>query len=519
MNPNEAIQQLAETTGRDEQELEDDFERLKAEEDEKGVSNPAKRALRRLSLEVKGTGGGSADSEEMVGIVYGASDPINTSQSAIRRAKQFINKSGVQQAIDLGLVKKVPGGADTGNAATLSITPADGDPFEVAVLDDNDSSPTSGEVLPSEDYIRYVYGAVFRSPGDEPKWFSAVMDGDDPADVPEVPPTNEPVKFAATWIGESDRNNTIRLRFPDEDAFETVEEGPDPVALLDDGGQLGHTPLSEADADRYDRNDVFATYGSVTYMELAPDPGQSRRLSLVDPFDFQSDLERTVWLPDHVEINFAEDSDVFVIGQASESNNDYPDSVEAVGVLPHPDYVVDRSNIEEMAEQDTAAAADAETDTAADTAPEGGDGVSGGQTDGGGDAEAPDDPDFETGATIEDSEQAEAAEEGAHVPSIVESAGYSDLQTVAAQVDEVPGSGISEDEMRQRLVEARSGAWVAGKLADVVTDADFESEDGDDEPDGDDADPEPADPAAATTDGGETEGPFEEEEADKEWDW
>ena len=511
MNPNEAIQQLAETTGRDEQELEDDFERLKAEEDEKGVSNPAKRAIRRLSLEVKGAGGGPAETEEMIGVVYGASGPINTSQSAIRRAKQFINKSGAKKAAELGLVKRVPDDADTGAAATLSITPQDGEPYEVAVLDDNDSSPTSGEVLPAEDYIRYVYGAVFRSPGEEPRWFSAVLDGDGPADEPTVPPTHTPVKFSASWVGESDRNNTIRLRFPDEDAFEVVDDGPDPVSLIDEGGQLERTPLADADADHFDRNDVFATYGTVTYMELAPDKGQSRRLSLMDPFDFESDLERTVWLPDHAEVNFAEDSDVFVIGQASESNNDYPDSIEAVGVLPHPDYVIDRSGVEPMAEQ-------------GGDQPAGGDGSGGGDASGGGsdsdtDA-APDDPDFETGSTIEDSEQAEAADEGAHIPSIVESADYSDLQTVAAQVDEVPGSGIGEDEMRQQLVEARSGAWVAGKLADVVTDAEFDGDaDGDDaaEPESDDA-PEPADPAA--TDGGaETEGPFEEEEADTEWQW
>lgn len=521
------IEQLAQTHNEDAEELKAKHAELVDEEADKGVDDPGRRALRRLSLEVKGAGSSSAgDSEEMMGVVYGASEPINTTDSSVRRAKEFINNSGVERAVDMGLVKVVPDGTDTDGIATLKINPDDRDPFHVAVLDDNDSSPTAGEVLPAEDYIRYVYGVVFRSPDSEPQWFTTLFDGDGAADVPETPPLHEPVKFEASWVGESDRNNTIRLRFPDETAFETVDGGPDPVELLEDGDDgVGHTALAEADADDFGRNDIVATYGSVTYMELAPPEGQNRRLSLVDPFDFGSDLERTVWLPDHVDVNFAEESDVYVIGQVSMSSNDYPDSVEAVGVLPHPDYVVDRQGIDPMAddgdggpdtEQEATVEGVEQDDGGPEPVEEAGEPYAGAEPD----AEtAEHEADFETGSTIEDSEQAAAADDGEHIPDAVAEADYTELQSAAAEVEEVPGSGIGEDEMREQLLEARGPGWLAEQLAgdDALTGDDAESGgDGDG-----DAAEQGAGPAAATDggNGAETEGPFEEDEGDKEWNW
>lgn len=440
----EAIKQISAAHNADEDELTEEFTELLDEEQEKGVSDPVKRALRRLSLSRKG--GQTQDAETLRGFVLGASDAINTTASKINNAKKYVAQNGPAKAAKQGLIKKVPGGDLPDELASITVTPDGGEAEVYAVLDPNDNSPTSGEILPEEDYIRYVHGAVWRAPDDGPHWFSGVLDADEDGVKPEVPTVNEPVRFDAVWVGDSDQNNTIRLRFRDDDPFDPIEEfgGPSVIELLEDEGALGHVSLAEAHTEDYGRNDIFATHGSVTYMELNPDEGQSRRLSIVDPFAYGDDLERTVWLPDHVDVNFAEESDVYVVGQPSPGNEGYPDSIEALGVVPHPDYVVDRSGVESMGGDE-----DPET---TDEGPE--------QPDSGVVPEE-DRPDEEAEAAV----QPDEPEEKVAYTEEIEEAGYTELQNVAADVDEVPGSGISEEEMRLQLTEELGTEELTGILA------------------------------------------------------
>jgi hypothetical protein len=487
----EAIKQLSSRHNKGEPELREQYTDLVDEEREKGVSNPKERALRRLSLEYKGS---SMAEEEMVrGYVFGVSDPINTTNSAINRAKNYIEKRGPQAAVKQGLVKRVPSGDLPSELASISVT-QDGETEVYAVLDPNDNSPTSGEVLPAEDYIRYAYGVVWRAPDDGPHLFSGVINGEDPSDVPKIPPKGEPVKFEAVWVGESDQNNTIRLRFRGSDPFEVDDQfdGPGLMDLFEDDDLLGFTPLDEADSDNFDRNDVVVTHGAVDYMELSPDGDQSRRLSVLDPFAFDSDLTRTVWMPEHTTVDFAEDSDVYVIGQVSPSNNEYPDSIDAVGVIPDPQYKIDRPDTESMGDdgdEQEEEVAGVDTEVVADDEPD-----------------EDHDAEFETGATIEDSEQAEKAEDGEHLPDAVKEALYPELQAVAADVDEVPGSGIGADEMRHQLADALGPGVLAERLADDETgqgqDADGDTETDDDEDVVDD-----------------DTGDFEPTDEDEEWSW
>lgn len=511
----EAIKQLASSQGADRDQLTEQYKELVEEEKDKGVSNPEKRALRRLSLAQKG--GQMSSTETLQGYVLGASDPINTSRSAINRAKSYIEKQGVDAAVKHGLIKKVPSGDLPAELASVTVK-RDGEKELYAVIDSNDNSPTSGEVLPAEDWIRYVYGAVWRTPDDGPHLFSGVLNAEDHGQQPRVPPTQTPVKWDAVWVGDSDQNNTVRLRFRDTEPFEELDGfgGPDITELLEDNEFVGHVSLEEANADNYARNDVVVTYGSVTYMELAPDEGQSRRLSVVDPFAFGSDLSRTVWLSDHVDVNFAEESDIYVVGQVSKSQNEYPDSIEALGVYVHPDYRVERQNVESMSDDEPSESEEREPEP--DPEPPAETGVHAEADDDGDDTEAESehDADFETGATIDESEQAEKAEEGEHLPDAVKEAGYDDLRAVAADVDEVPGSGIGTEEMRDQLVDALGAATLAERLAD---DGGDEAEAGAEAVPDDDAE------ETASADGGESvvsdedKGDFEPSEADDSWNW
>jgi len=530
----EAINSIAQNHDEDRGDVRSRYEELLEDEESKGVSNPGRRALRRLGLDYKGAGSSSSsDAEQLKGYVLGATDPINTSASAVRRARSFVEKYGPEQAIERGMIKSAPSGGLPDGLASLTVrTDGDSGEAEYAIIDTNSNSPTSGEILPEEDYIRYVYGAVWRGADDGPHLFSGVLSNNDGTEPPR-PPVGDAVSFSASWVGESDRNNTIRLNFSGDAPFETVDGfgGPSLVDMLEDGGMIGHDALDEADSTMYDRNDVVVTYGSVTYMELAPEGDQSRRLSLVDPFAFDDDLERTVWLADHVEVGFAEESDVFVIGQVSESNNEYPDSIEAVGVVPHPDYTVEPQPVESMGGDDSEPEPEPEPEAA-----DGGDGhppqaEQGGTTPaeagaelqdpsevGGGDG-ADHDAEFETGATIEDSEQAEKADDGEHLPPVVEGADYSALQEVAAGVESVPGSGISADEMRDRLVSEMGAETLALALGEDGGASEAGGGSGGEAgpAGGDDETVDEAPEESVVSDGGD--GPFEPEDEDDEWSW
>lgn len=545
----EAIKQLSNQHNADPDDLEQEFVEYLEEEKEKGVSNPAKRALRRLSLAQKG--GQMQSAEQLRGFVLGASDPINTSRSAINRAKEYIKNSGVERAVQQGLVKKVPSGDLPPQLASVTVT-QEGEEEVYAVLDSNSNSPTSGEVLPAEDYIRYVYGAVWRSADDGPHWFSGVLNAEDNGDKPRVPPKNEPVTFSAVWVGDSDQNNTVRLRFRDTEPFETADEwgGPSVTELLEDDDLLGHDALEDTTADRYDRNDVLATYGSVTYMELAPDGDQSRRLSIVDPFAFGSDLSRTVWLPDHVDVNFAEESDIYVIAQVSPSSNDeYPDSLEALGVFVHPDYRVDRSGVESMGddsgnsseadggtvvEEDESADEESDQPTPAELGAEMKDPSEV-------EVETEHDVEFQSGNDVDSSKGSESGEQQPSsedseadtddgLPPVVEDANYPELQSVAAEVDEVPGSGISEEDMREQLVEELGPEELGRRLVggasggeDTDDGAEAETDDAEDGPDDEANEDTSADGGEVITeeqdDPDEDRGDFEPTDEDDDWDW
>ena len=461
-----AAEQISNNHGVPESDVVEEYQKYRAEEADKGVSDPEKRALRRLGISYKGSQ--TQGASQLMGYVLGATDPINTSRSDIRNAKQYISNHGPDKAVERGMVKRVPNGVPDG-MASVTVTGPNGDETHYAVIDTNNNSPTSGEVLPEEDYIRYVYGAAWRSPEDGPHLFSGVLSADDPGEEPPAPETGEPVEFPAVWVGDSNNSNTVRLRFRSPDPFSPTDAfgGPDPIETLEDMS----VELAEADSDNYGRNDVVVTYGSVDYMELAPGGDQSRRLSLIDPFTFGDDLQRTVWVPDHEEVNFAGESDVYVVGQVSPSNNEYPDSIEAVGVVPHPDYVVDRSGIESMADDggnggpapDPDPEPEPEAEPTGDTTPASEAGAELADPD---TVETDHEAGFETGATIDSSEQADKAERGEHLPPVVKDANYPELQTVASGTDEVPGSGIGEDEMRDQLVDAMGPEALAERLVD-----------------------------------------------------
>ena len=343
----EAIVQIVEQNGADRAKVTEEYLGFLSEEKDKGVSNPQRRALRRLGLSYKGYARSNA--EHMQGYVIGVTDAINTSRSPKNDAKDYVRNHGPDAAVERGLIKPVPDTQPTDGLAVLKVT-ADGQERTYAVLDTKENSPTHGEVLASEDFIRYAYGLAWRSPTDGPHLFSGVIAASNAGVKPEVPALGAPMSFDATWVGDSNINNTVRLRFKNDRPFVPDDSfgGPGLIDTLEKYA----VPLDHADAKNYGRNDVVITYGTVNYMNLAPEGNNSRRLAVVDPFDFGGELSRTVWVPDHANIDFAEESDVYVACTISKSNNEYPDSLEAVGIIPHPEFTIRRPELDSMSDDD-----------------------------------------------------------------------------------------------------------------------------------------------------------------------
>lgn len=456
-----AIQELSDAFGTPEGELRKKFEQYREGFADKDVSDPDQRALRRLSLDEKG--GSRSSSRGFRGVVLGAGDPYDTTQKKIQRARNFIEKRGPQEASKHGLVKKADGEPKPG-LASITLTNDEGDELHLYVLEANENSPNHGEVLPEEDWIRFVYGYVL----DDGEWypFETILNGED-MEPPAVPPTHVPVEFQGSVSSSSGDSNTTSIRVDGAGDFEPVETGFSFEDLL--GDAIPVLDLEDVDADEYGRDDLVATQGAVTYMELSPGEDQNRRVVITDPYAFSSDKQVTCFVPDHVEIDFQEEADVYVFGNVSPpSSEEYDESINAVGLYADPEAVVDME-IESFADGDFAVDEADEPES--------------GESEAEGDSE-PDEPkgDGDDGPWLPD--PAEIAEED----------DYSALQGLASGFDDIPGSGLTKEELRKKLVAKANQR---------------QQEDGDDGP-------EPADQESDEPDPDEE---ASEPDEDEDWEW
>lgn len=462
--------------------------------DGRGFNNPERRAVRKLALEHKG--GSMGTTERLRGVVLGAGDAADTTAKRVGEVKNYIRKRGPEEAAKQGFIKKASEPPE--GLATVVV---DGQPYYV--LDSQSNSPTQGEVLPAQDYVRYIQGAVWR--GDEgPYLFEGPINAEDPREVPEVPPKFVPLEFDARFR-EDEKTGEVRLYFDEGADFEVKEDADIPIERVFES--IGLAPLSEvaeySERPDYDRNELVATKGSVTYMDLAPDGDMSRRLTIVDPFDFENDPRVTVWLPDHVDIDFAEESEVFVLGNVTASKNDqYDDSVQARGVWADPEYRVDRAAVGSLGadEADDEPAPEPETeDEGADTAEP--DEAEGGQEDDSEKLSPEDQPDLLPG----DPEPPKAE----HIAE----ADYNELRAFAASYEDIPGSGIKADKLRKMLMSLRN-RYDSGEFDQDEDDPEVVHE----------ADPD--DPKTANVTEDEAEEPADEggafgepEDTDDDWSW
>lgn len=467
----QTIEHISDAYGTPEGKLLDRMTEYIADFDDMGVSDPERRALRKLALDEKGGAMGSV--EDLRGMVLGAGDPADTAAKQVARTTQYIKKRGLEAAAKQGMVRKASQEVDG-----LSTIKVDGQPY--FVLDTHSNSPTQGEVLPEQDWVRYIQGAVWRGE-DGPYLFEGPLNAEDPTEVPPVPPLFVPVEFRATYR-EDEETGTVRLSFREGPDFEPVEDADIPAQKVLES--LGVVPLAEvaeySDRPDFDQNELVVTKGSVTYMDLSPDGDQSRRLTIVDPFDFDNDPRVTVWLPEHHEVNYGEQSDVYVLGNVSPSSSDeYDDSVNARGVWVDPDYRVERGAVGSLSADE----AREEPGETADT-PE---------------VEEPEEADAPSSEKLSPDEQPDLLPDDPEPPAVgmIAEADYNELRAFAASYDDIPGSGIKADKLRKMLMSLRN-RYDAGEF------------DRDDEP-GVVHEADPDDPKTADVTEDEVEEPADEE--------
>lgn len=357
------IEELHEAYGVPVEKLRGEYTRRLGEWEEQDVSSPEDRALQGLSMWAKGSD--MSGREETTAVLLGTTDPIDTTRKKCREARDAVDRLGRGEAAKDGYVRPVSGEIPD-NVSTITV---DGD--EMAVLDANENSPTHGEVVPWQEYIRVVAGVAWRTDAEagdrDPKLFSAVVEGRG-ADRPPEPPVRHRVRCEARWRNEDER--TAKLGLDGAEPFEVVSDDEVAGRFLADSERPKALEVPGVDADLFGPNELVLVRGAVDYMQLDPDNGNNRRLSIRQPIG-ADDTEITVWLEDAQRIDFNEMATVWAIGTVSPpSSPEYPPSVEANGVVPHPDYKLEMEEVQSFSEPDGEAGADSESDPGPDPDPD-----------------------------------------------------------------------------------------------------------------------------------------------------
>lgn len=327
----------------DSKELYASFEALLA--DEKSVrpqlslAEQQERALRRVRIKAKREHGpqafasGTADA-----IVFGVSGLIDSTAKYRDAAIQLFRE-------------------DPKRAIKDGYTTEKGVPIDTRkTFDSGASNPFFGKPFREHNYIQLIAGIAQLQQDDAklgPLPFVATMDRNSPD--AKAPPLFHRVKFSFTSyqddpaIFEAERGAEkavgLRIRIPRGGTFEVV--GPvDPMVSVSKYAPEMVVSLEGLDdwankaGPARDRR-LVAVEGDVVRMDLMPAAGNNRRISIDNGHDIKG-YGTTVWVPDTVPIDFAEDSKVVAFGNARAGNpeSSFGASLNAMGVWPKPDYKV-----------------------------------------------------------------------------------------------------------------------------------------------------------------------------------
>lgn len=310
----------------------------------------SQRALQRLALMYKRQMRSPAVGFE--GIIIGASDVID--MVAKRRANAMEEwLLNPQEAIEKGLVDEKGTPLDT-----------------IQTFSTGRQNPQFGKPLPENSYSRNIIGIAVKVKDKEkkPKLFSLALRGNNAKELNL--PMFKPIKFSAidkTPEGIDNKYNLNASTFTKFDVDEKIEMPPIKQIILNHCKDM-IVPLSELEnyhqqnIDNYDR--VAIVQGGVSSLSLEK-TGFGSRVMNIDDTDNLEDIESkglTCWLPEHIDIDFAEQSKVYVIGRTNQGKkkdeNGLPTeelgdvSMNVYGVYAIPEFKINLpEDIEEITEE------------------------------------------------------------------------------------------------------------------------------------------------------------------------
>lgn len=333
----------------DAKELYGSYEELLA--DEKSVrpqlsaTEQQERALRRVRIKAKREHGpqafasGTADA-----IIIGVSGLIDSTAKLRAEAEQLFRENP-KQAVKLG------------------VTTEKGVPIDKREkFDSGQANPFFGKPLRAHNYIQLIAGIAQLQQDDAklgPLPFVATMDRNSPE--AKAPPLFHRVKFPFSSYqddesiyvvaeGEGEKRQVLkvglRVRIPRGGKFEDV--GPvDPMVAVRKYAPEIIVPLEQLDewaagaGDGRDRR-LVAVEGDVVRMDLTPNEGTRNRRVNIDNGNDIKGLGTTVWVPDTVPIDFAEDSKTVCFGnaRAAAAESTFSASINAMGIWAIPEYKV-----------------------------------------------------------------------------------------------------------------------------------------------------------------------------------
>lgn len=304
------------------------------------------RTLQRLAMTYKKQMRSPAVGFE--GMIIAVGDSINT-VARLRREAQTLFRNDPQTAVESG------------------VTDSNGNPLDQR-KEWKSGQPNRGygKPLPEFNWLRTIYGIASKKNVDEPpRFFTMMMSGDRAID--KNIPIFYPVAFRAIdRTAPEDGASQYRLNsstFTQFDIDETINL-PKEMDLINQycsGMKIELSALIDYhEGVKDDYNRLVIVEGDVTALILEPTSVGSRRMILDDS---NIDLESpgtTCWIPEHITIDFAEQSKVIVIGRTArgkkldEQGNQTEEPgdvmINVYGLYALPDYKIS-PDIEELVEE------------------------------------------------------------------------------------------------------------------------------------------------------------------------
>ena len=286
------------------------------------------------------------------GMIIALGDAIDTvARIRAEAIKQF--KENRQQAIAVG------------------ITDGEGTPLDTRAEWAN-GQPNRGfaKPLPEHNFLRTVFGVVKKKNVEEDaKFFTLNLSGEVAKD--DDIPIFKPISFRAIDKTEpAERETLYKLNSSVFTEFNVDESLKVPAGFDLISNYCGHIKQKLADLDAYhiinekDYNRLIIVEGDVTTMVLEPTSVGSRRL-VIDDEQGEIDIESpgtTCWVPERIDIDFAEQSRVIVLGRTTrgkklDENGQQTDEpgdvmINVYGLYVIPEYKI-TPNIKELTKENT----------------------------------------------------------------------------------------------------------------------------------------------------------------------